>query len=49
MFKTNYSSFTSRRSNGGAEEKRERQGETQFMTKIEVPLALLNANVFLFF
>ncbi len=46
-FQTNYSGFTSRSSNGGAK-KKERQGETQFTTKTEVPQPL-NADVFYFF
>jgi hypothetical protein len=52
MFKTNYSSFTSRSSanicgNSGGAKKMERQGESQFTTKTEVHPPL-NANVFFF-
>jgi hypothetical protein len=46
-FKTNYSGFTSRSSNGGAK-KKERQGETQFTTKTEVAPPPLNADGFFF-
>jgi hypothetical protein len=49
-FKTNYSSFTRRSSAAPVEalNKKERQGETQFATKTEVPPPL-NVNVFYFF
>jgi hypothetical protein len=53
-FKTDYNSFTSKSSEnicsncGGVFKKNEKQGETQFTTKTEVPPPL-NANLFYFF
>jgi hypothetical protein len=44
--KTNYNGFISRSSDGSAK-KKERQGETQFATKTEVPPPL-NADFILF-
>jgi hypothetical protein len=46
-FKTNYSGFTNRSSNGSAK-KKERQGETQFTTKTEVSPPL-NAEFYFIF
>jgi hypothetical protein len=46
-FKTNYSSFTNRNSENICSKKEERQGETKFTTKIEMPPPL-NANVVFF-
>jgi hypothetical protein len=55
MFKTNYSSFTTRSSENicsnttlEALKKKDRQGETKFTTKTEVPPPL-NVNIFYFF
>ncbi len=53
MFSTNYSSFTSSCSenicsnNGGAKKTKEKQAETQFITKTEFPPPL-NAIFFIF-